>query len=64
MVPEDGLPEEDDQFGSDDPSEGSGSDKEQPELHSQAPKPTGRRNNKRGGKRDCRRGRGAEFHFS
>ena len=53
MVPEDGLPpEEDDQLGSDVPSEGNGSDKGQPELQSQAPKLTGRRNKKRGGKRE------------
>ena len=63
MVPEDGLPPGgDDQYGSDDPPEGSGSDQEQPGLQSQAPEasPFRRRDKKRGGKRERRRGRGSE----
>ena len=55
MVPEGGLPpeEEDDQYGSDDPSEGSGTEQEQPASHSQAPAKRGRRiGKKRGGKRE------------
>ena len=60
MVPGEGLPpEEDDQLGSDDPSEGEGSGREQPTSHSQAPKGRGRRiDKKRGGKRERRRERG------